>query len=265
LVIIDSQIHPYAPRGIGDARPVGQRVLTPEEVIAEMDRAGVDRAVLVPPRVDSATTNEFTIRAAKRWPGRFGVMGKLLLDRPESPGIAAGWTPSEMLGFRVSFPRGQFSPADTEWLWRAAEERDFPVMVWAPGQLRELLDAATRHPGARIVVDHLGLGPADRDGGLAESIRDLVPLAALENVAVKASSLPAHTSLKYPFEDLHAPVQAVVKAFGASRVFWGSDLTTLDCPYEDVVRLFAEVLPFSADDRSEIMGAAIARWLRWKV
>lgn len=231
-----------------------------------MDRAGVERAVLVPPRIDVATTNEFAVASATKWPGRFGVMGKLLLDQAESPAIAAAWTPSRTLGFRVSFPRGQFSPIETDWLWRAAEERGFPLMVWAPGQLSELKDAAARHPRARIIVDHLGMAPDDRGERVNVAIAGLLPLADLENVAVKASSLPAHSTRAFPFEDLHASVRDVTERFGASRVFWGSDLTSLDCPYEDAVRMFTDALPFLAGrDLQEVMGLGIARWLDWKV
>jgi predicted TIM-barrel fold metal-dependent hydrolase len=265
VLIIDSQIHPYAPRNGEAVTPAGQRMMTPDAIIAEMDRAGVDRAVLVPPRVDVATTNEYAKRAAQEWPGRFGVMGKLLLDRPESPGIAAAWTAADMLGFRVSFPRDQFSPADTDWLWRSAEERDFAVMVWAPGQLSELKDAARRHPRARIIVDHLGMGPDDIGDRVGESIRNLLPLAELDNVAVKASSLAAHSTMPYPFEDLHAHVRDVVSGFGGSRVFWGSDLTTLKCAYTEAVRMFTDAMPFLAADVEQIMGSGIAKWLRWKV
>ena len=170
-----------------------------------------------------------------------------------------------MLGFRVSFPRGQFSPAHSEWLWSAAEERDFPLMVWAPGQLSELKEAARRHPGARVAVDHLGTAPDDRGNRVRETIRELLPLAELENVAVKASSLPAHSTGLYPFMDLHEAVREVVRAFGPSRVFWGSDLTTLSCSYEDAVRMFTDALGFDAGDLEQIMGSAIAKWLRWKV
>jgi L-fuconolactonase len=264
VLIIDSQIHPYAPRSAQDRAPVGQRLLTPEGVIVEMDRAGVDRAVLVPPRLDM-TTNEYAAQAVSRWPDRFGMMGKLLLDQSESEEIAKAWRPSQTLGFRVSFPPGQFSPKDTDWLWRAAEERDFPVMVWAPGQLNELKHAAKRHPHARIVVDHLGMGPDDRGDRVQYAIRDLMHLTDLENVAVKASSLPAHSMAPYPFEDLHGHVRAVVNGFGASRVFWGSDLTTLKCSYEDAVRMFTDAMPFPVDDLDQIMGLALSRWLRWEV
>ena len=263
-VIIDSQIHPYAPGLVRDKSSAGQQILTPENLIIEMDRVGVDRAVLVPPRLDP-TTNEFAIKAVRMWPNRFGLMGKLLLDRPESRGIAMSWTPSQMLGFRVSFPSGQLSPAETDWLWRAAEERDFPVMVWAPGQLRELEQSAKRHPRARIVVDHLGMGPDDRGDRVGLAVRDLLHLADLDNVAVKASCLPAHSTGPYPFEDLHVHVQAVVNAFGPSRVFWGSDLTSLKCPYEEAVRMFTDAMPFPVGDLELIMGLAIARWLRWEV
>ena len=264
MLIIDSQIHVYAPSRAGGGSLTGTRRLTPGDVITEMDRAGVDRAVLIPPRAD-VTTNEFALRAARRRPKRFAVMGKLLVDRAESREVAMGWRPRQMLGFRVGFPPGGISPEDVNWLWSASEERGFPIMVWAPGRLGDLRKAAQRHPGARIIVDHLGMAPKDRGDSVRAAIYDLLPLAELDNVAVKASSLPAHSSRAYPFQDLHGSVREVVSCFGPSRVFWGSDLSTINCAYEDAVRMFTDAMSFVAPTLEQIMGLALARWLRWEV
>jgi L-fuconolactonase len=263
MLIIDSQIHVYAPSRVRSPLP-GVRMLNPRSVLAEMDRAGVSRAVLIPPRTD-VTTNEYAMRAAKRQPKRFGVMGKLLVDRAESREMAEGWTSTQTFGFRVGFPPGKSSPEDVDWLWTASELRDFPIMVWAPGRLRELKNAARRHPQARIIVDHLGMAPEDRGNQIRAAIDDLLPLAGLDNIAVKASSLPAHSSGSYPFRDMHDPLREVVSSFGPTRVFWGSDLSTIDVVYEDAVRMFTEAMEFPASTLDQIMGLGLARWLRWEV
>jgi predicted TIM-barrel fold metal-dependent hydrolase len=265
IEIVDSQIHPYAARPADPVSAAAQRpprMLEAHEIVSEMDRAGVARAVLVPPRTD-ITPNEYAISAAVRWPGRFAVMAKLLIDSPKSATLVAQWTQSSVLGFRVSFPMSGPDPTEAEWLWRAAEERGFPVMVWAPGRLRSLSNVASMHPNARIIVDHLGLGPADRGATVGDALRELMPLASLPNVGVKASALPSHSTEHYPFADLHDHVREVVRRFGAFRVFWGSDLTTQTCAYEEAVRMFTEALGFEGDELQLVMGAAIRNWLNW--
>jgi hypothetical protein len=194
-------------------------------------------------------------------------MGKLLLDQPESSALVATWADSGLLGYRVSFPPGQTWLEDgaVEWLWRASEEQGFPVMIWAPRQLDGIGDAARRYPGARLVIDHFGLAVDDKDQAVEDVVRELVQLAPIPNVAVKASGLPGHTSEPYPFRNLHASVREVIDAFGAPRVFWGTDLTTLPCPYVDALRMFTEAIDLPSDQVEQIVGLGICRWLRWNV
>ena len=62
----------------------------------------------------------------------------------------------------------------------------------------------------------------------------------------------------------YPPIRRVVEAFGCQRVFWGTDLSHLTCPYRQAVTLFTEELHFlSATDKEWIMGRGIAEWLRW--
>ena len=59
-------------------------------------------------------------------------------------------------------------------------------------------------------------------------------------------------------------IRRVVQAFGPQRVFWGTDLTRLPCPYRQAVTLFTEELDFLSDtDKEWIMGRGIAEWLHW--
>jgi hypothetical protein len=56
----------------------------------------------------------------------------------------------------------------------------------------------------------------------------------------------------------------VVEAFGPRRVFWGTDLSHLPCPYRQAVTLFTQELDYlSTADKEWIMGRAIAEWLNW--
>src|ERR1044071_502658 len=91
-----------------------------------------------------------------------------------------------------------------------------------------------------------------------------VDLAGLPNVAVKVSSLPCYVDEPYPFPTLHPLVRQVVDAFGPKRCFWGTDLSHLPCPYQEVVTLFTEEMKsLSASELEWIMGRGIAEWLGW--
>jgi predicted TIM-barrel fold metal-dependent hydrolase len=115
-----------------------------------------------------------------------------------------------------------------------------------------------------LIVDHFGLPLEARDEDLLGVVRELVALAGLPNVAVKASALPSYTRDPYPFPSLHEPIRQVVEAFGPRRVFWGSEMTRLRCPYREAVALFTEALTFlSEDDLHWVMGQGISEWLGW--
>ena len=83
--IVDAQVHlwkanspdwPWEP----GAKPQLPEPFTIERLLPMMDEAGVDRVVIVPPGVNER--NDYALEAARRYPGRFAVMGKIRLQDP---------------------------------------------------------------------------------------------------------------------------------------------------------------------------------------
>ncbi|GIX46683.1 MAG: metal-dependent hydrolase [Candidatus Tectimicrobiota bacterium] len=275
MVIIDAQVHiwgantperpwpPGAEAYVHRPQPLGK-----DELLREMDAAGVNRAVLVPPSWEG-DRNDLALAAAQQHPDRFAVMGRLALERPESRAQLATWKAQPgMLGVRLTFHRPPhsdwLSDGTADWFWPAAERAGLPVMVFAPGQVSKIGDIAARHPGLRLIIDHLALRSDLKDHALAAAIEPVLALARFPNVAVKASALPCYVTEPYPFPTLHPLIRRVVEAFGPQRVFWGTDLSRLPCPYRQAVTLFTEELDFlSDDDKAWIMGRGLAAWLDW--
>src|SRR5687768_15633811 len=97
MVIIDAQVHvwgpdtperPWSPDGAANAHrsvPLGK-----DELLREMDAAGVDRVVIVPPSWEG-DRNDLALEAARLHPDRFGIMGRLPIEKPESRGLVDGW------------------------------------------------------------------------------------------------------------------------------------------------------------------------------
>lgn len=275
MLIVDSQVHIWAPQtpekpwATGDAAtPHRPEPLGHEELSREMDVAGVYRTIVVPPTWE-ADRNDTSLEAARLYPDRFAVMGRLPLDQPSSRQRIATWKSQPgMLGIRVSFRFGRsqswLDDGTADWFWDAAEQYDLPVMVFAPQAVPKVGEIAARHPRLRLIIDHLGLSTELRGKRLAPAIDALVKLAPLGNVAVKASALPCYVTESYPFPSLHPHIRRVVEAFGPGRVFWGTDLSHLPCPYREAVTLFTEELDFlSSADKEWIMGRAISEWLKW--
>lgn len=274
-MIVDAQAHiwgastPLRPWPAGGAATCHRESpLGAEDLLQAMDGAGVDRCVLVPPSWEG-DRNDLVLEAAARYPDRFAVMGRFPVeDRAAAERLATWRSQPGMLGIRLTLHRSPwrelFAQGALDWFWRAAERVDLPVMVYAPGMLAQIDLVATRHPGLRIILDHLALEVGLEDDEAFASLDELLTLARHPNIGAKASALPCHSSQPYPFPGLHRHLFRVFDAFGPERVFWGSDYSRLPCSYRDAIALFSEALEFlSEQDREWIMGRALLKWLGW--
>lgn len=276
MTITDAQVHiweadrPDRPwPAIGHTYSHGPPTLSASEMLAQMDVAGVDRAILVPPSFEG-DRNDVCIAAAVAHPDRFAVMGRIPIDRrEEAEPLLAGWTAAKgMLGVRLTFSRGVaehwLDDGTADWVWPALERSGIAAMVFPPDKLDRIERIAAEHPGLKLIIDHLGLRTSLKDNEIRTKIDSLVGLAEHPNIAVKATCLPSYVSDPYPFTSLHRAIEQVVDAFGPRRVFWGSDVSRMGHPYREVVTLFTDELAFLSDeDKQWIMGKAISSWLDW--
>ena len=100
-----------------------------------------------------------------------------------------------MLGLRFVFlqPHQQSWPVDgtIDWLWPAAERAGVPVALLAATFLALVGQVAERHPGLKLIVDHLGRTSGKTDGEAFENLSEMLALAKYPNVAIKALVRPA--------------------------------------------------------------------------
>lgn len=274
MLIVDGQVHLWAedspdePWSSQETMDHRQPSPTADELLDEMDRCGVHRAVLVPPSW-AGDTNRVALEAAAAHPDRFGVMGRMDLSRPRSSDYLSNLRAEHgQLGVRLTFAKPEHQrylvDGSSEWLWKAAEAADLPVMVFAPTYTDELERIAQRHDRLRLVIDHVGLERGMTPGEVTRAFAEARRLAALPNVAVKASALPNFTAERYPFPSLQPLIYSLIESFGCERVFWGSDLTRLVCSYEEVRDSFmVELTQLSAPELEMVMGKGILAWLNW--
>ena len=275
MLIVDSQVHiwgadtPDRPWPPGRAHQAQKPyAVTKDMLLQGMDEAGVSRVVIVPPSWEG-DRNDLALEAARLHPDRFAVMGRLAIERPESRSLVADWKRQPgMLGLRFTFHTEVQKPwltdGTADWLWTAAEKAGLPVMIYVPGSLPLVDGIAARHPGLRLVIDHLALAIGQKDDAAFADLPHLLALAKRPNVAVKASALPCCSTEPYPYRGLHTHLRQVFDAFGPRRVFWGTDWTRLPCTWRQAITLFTEDLPWlSAADKDWIMGRAVCEWLGW--
>ncbi len=277
-MIVDAQVHlwkansPDWPWDPG-ARPQLPEPFTIERALTMMDEAGVDRVVIVPPGLNDR--NDYALEAARRYPDRFGVMGRIPLQDPKSAALLPTWKQQPgMLGVRLTFntpaARAWLSDGTADWFWPAAEKAGLAVMFLAGGEVPRFARIAERHPQLTLIIDHMGLNSSSRANRVTEmmpaAIDQAIALAKHSNVSVKLSGAVGNSLEPYPFRDTAMYVQRLFDAFGPQRCHWGTDITNslAKASYRQRVTHFTDELSFlSESDKDWVMGRAILARLKW--
>ncbi|MFT4066533.1 amidohydrolase family protein [Paraburkholderia sp.] len=280
MKIIDAQVHvwkadsperpwdPVARTRLHEFAAYRAEPLSYEELLGEMDKAGVYGAILVPPYWEGDRV-DYALEAAKAYPNRFAVMGHIPTEERAGRQVLDNWTSQPgMLGMRQTFARedrrARLVDGSCEWLWQEASRLGIPVMIHAPTAIDELCQIAGRHPDLRLILDHMGILIHTTDDAIEPFINQSLRLAAYPNVAIKLSAAPTYSSESYPYRNIHVYLNRLIDAFGPRRCFWGTDMTRLPCTYRQAVTMFTEELPFlNETDKEWIMGRGLSEWLGW--
>ena len=187
-LIVDSQVHLWQAetpdwRWVPNVTPQLPEPFTIERLLPMMDDAGVERVVVVPPSW-VGDRNDYALEAAKRYPGRFAVMGRFPVRDPKSASLLPTWKQQPgMLGVRLTFlgpTAAWLSDGSLDWFWPAAEKAGIPVMfLTGAGVLSRFVPIAERHPGLTLIIDHMNLSTeAVQKKTVSAEIDQVVALAA---------------------------------------------------------------------------------------
>ena len=267
MEIVDSQIHLWQ----GEGAPPHHRQ-TPyliEDALAEMDEAGVDRAVNCPAIWDPHA-NDYAVEAATRHPDRFASLGWFPLTGTAHPAAVDELLARPgMLGMRFMLIApdliDQLTTGGLDWLWASADLHEAPVALMVlPEHLPLIGDIAARFPKMRILIDHLAVLPFFTLPQAAEHLDDLLALGKHPNLAVKASGVPSMATDPYPFTSTHEVLRRTFDVFGPDRMFWGTDITRMPCTWRECVTSFTEELPWlTGTDLELVMGRGVRNWIGW--
>jgi predicted TIM-barrel fold metal-dependent hydrolase len=242
-----------------------QQSYSAEEAIAAIDQAGVDRALIHPVLWDP-DSNELAIAAVRQYPDRFRIMGWFYLDDPKGRDLVADWKErAGMVGLRFYFNEREWMTDGTlDWLWPAAERAQVPVALAAALFLPTVGRIAERHPGLKLIVDHMAVPPGSKDEAAYRFQPELLALGKYPNVAVKATGQPGYAEDAYPFRSFHEHLHRCFDGFGPERMFWGTDITRMPCSWRQCVTVFTEELPWlQGRDKELVMGEAVCDWVGW--
>jgi predicted TIM-barrel fold metal-dependent hydrolase len=273
--IVDAQVHLWKAESedwkwVLGMKPQMPEPFTVEKLIPLMNQVGVDRVVVVPPSWPG-DRNDYALDAARRYPNRFAVMGRIPLNNPQAATRLLKWREQPgMLGVRLTFlgrAKAWLTDGTPDWFWPQAEKANLPVMFLTDGQSAQLAGVAERYPRLQLIADHMGIGGnTPREGRIADAVNQTASLARYPNVSVKLSGAPNYSSEPYPFRDFTPHIKRLFGAYGPKRCYWGTDITNGydKATYRQRITHFTEELPFlSEEDKDWVMGKSILERLMW--
>lgn len=248
----------------------------PDALIAQMDWAGVDRAVLLQGAFYGEANAEVAAAVA-RYPGR--LIGAAFVDprAPDAPAAFERLTGPQ--GFRLLklemsvgsgfvglYPDLRLDEPGLAWLWPAAEQRgvivvlDLGAVGSASYQTEAVAGIVARHPALRVVIAHLAQPPlaAPDDDRLNALWEAQIALGRHANVWFDLAALPAYAAEDYPYPTAGRYIEQAVALIGPQRLMWGSDAPGLlgRATYPQLLSYLARHCPgLSADERAGVLGA----------
>lgn len=283
--VVDGHLHLFRkvsneyPRTVYEIMAEADREEPVEKLLAAMDGAGVDHAIVVPLSKDDDYLRE--ILAA--FPGKFAGVGIFEHDRPDDvAGLEDRLASTDLQGLRFyGLGADQATTPDTLTCYPVFElmaERG--MVAWFYGdlvQLRLMNQIMSRLPDLKVVLNHSGFLP-DMHAEMQIDVHrrphftvEMPPagLLAVETMAAEHSNLHVHFSghyafsrEPYPYRDLQGVGERLLRAFGADRMLMASDWPWIEFEpgYANILGVIDHLLPdISAGERDAIRGGTALR------
>lgn len=274
LLARDQKKYPPSPPS-GEIKPSEfDDPMTAEKLLEEMDKNGVEKAVLVQRGSVYGFDNSYVCDSAAEHPDRFVAVCSIDATSDDGASAVRYWVSERgAAGVRLmELVRG----ADISWLysplamevWREAVKLEAPVCVhlfpWNRSEgLNSILKILEELSDAAIVLDHFS-NMNSQAGAPDHGVDELLEaVAAFPRVFTKFTTIPLGRLEKAQIDT--APiVKRVVDLFGAERVMWGSDISQSEGSYDYMVGLAQRAVSLLSDaDRENVLrGAAMNAYER---
>ena len=237
---------------------------SPETLLANLDWAGVDRAVLLQGPF-YGECNRYVTEALQRYPDRlvgaacfdpWMADGRRTFEELMRPGEGSAGATFRALKLECSVPTGlcgihpqaRLDAPDLAWVWEELARRGVTLVLDLGGvgsrsyQTAAVRAIAERHPRLKVVIAHLGqpTASASADAGLWRLWKQQIDLGRLRNVWFDCASLIAYVHEEgFPFPSAERYLRLAIERIGAHKVMWGSDQpgTLVHATYRQYVTL----------------------------
>ena len=273
--VIDAQVHTYERNH--KARPWIGELTGPEEVtgdnmVKEMDRVGVDGAILVSPWSMYRYDASYAVDVFEKFPNKFRLVKPVDPSDLEVSEIIQEWAKVRgAVAVRLMMAYADPENASNYGLdivMKTASRCNFPVNLLCWGNLNEVGHLAKRYPNTRLVIDHLGLCQPFEfpvpDQPFLE-LQKVLELASFDNIAIKITGACTLSHQSFPYTDIWEPLEKIFTGFSLERCMWGTDWTRAMklVSYKESVDCFLDNSSLSADEKSQLMGKTVERIYGW--
>jgi predicted TIM-barrel fold metal-dependent hydrolase len=261
IISSDTARYPIAPQHGHRSNWSTTRPIDFEQLVAEMDAAGVAKAAIVHSSTTYGHNNAYVADSVAQQPKRFTGVYSFDLLAPDALATFDYWLAHGMGGIRL-FTGGATHQTDGNWLvdpatfpiWERCAEIGMTIVVQTtPAGLGMVAQLAERFPDVRIALDHCGRPVLD-GGPPYAACADLFALAKYDNIYLKITPKTFELA-QAASRGADAFFPHLVKVFGADHLAFGSNLPASAGPLKKLVEqgqaCFAAL---SDEDRAWIWG-----------
>jgi predicted TIM-barrel fold metal-dependent hydrolase len=257
---------------------------TSEMLLANLDWAGIDRAILLQGPFYGGN-NSYVLEAIHKYPDR--LTGVAFLDpwKEDAPDqFDLILKSSRFRGIKLEcsittgligiHPGARLDGPELAWLWQALEVENMVLVLdlggigttsYQTGAVREI---ALHHPGLKIVIAHLGQPKPEMEYSteIYEAWLDQVDLGLLPNVWLDCAALPVYyPDEEYPFPSAGKVLQIAFERIGSNKIIWGSDQPGLlvRASLPQLIRMFRSEIRFLTQTEQNLVLGETAGQIFW--
>jgi L-fuconolactonase len=266
-ISLDKQQYPLAPVGGHQSEWSAKRPVSFEQLLAAMDEAGIDRAVVVQASTVYGNDNSYVVEAVRAHKDRFAGVFSIDVLAADAVSQLQRWLDAGLSGLRL-FTTGSTMPGQAGWL---DDERSFPVWEYAQKHnvsiclqmtaqgIPALLNMLSRFPDIRVLLDHLAR-PELAGGPPYEAAAPLFSLASHQGVYLKLTNRTIAEAARGASTPA-AFFPKVLDAFGAHRIAWGSNFPAAEGALPQLLSDARESLAMLPADAQQAIFGGTARTL----
>jgi L-fuconolactonase len=278
-VIADSHCHAWRQWPYDKSVPDPKHRGSAEALLYEMDTNGVARAAVVCARIGDGAggqgfanedNNKYVSKFARRFPDRLTAwvdVDCMWRKEHHTPGAAQRLRKEiekhNAQGFTHYVQNENDgwlrSDAGFEFFATAAQLGVVASLALSPRWLADLRIIARENPTLPILLHHMVLPEKTHSGYSQNDVEEILETSKIANIGVKISgfhynSINIHD---FPYRDSQELFQSIYQAYGAHRLFWGSDFpaSRAKITYSQsiaVVRDYCDYIP--ENDMAKILG-----------